>query len=102
MVRIVHVFQELWLLIQGLIKAGLVLIWAVLLLFVIVYMMAILMTEIVGHACGTDHYPVWEFPECLDLFGTMPRSIFTVFRLVTLDGWSAVVLPVIEGKGFMA
>ncbi|MFN3826144.1 MAG: ion transporter [Micavibrio sp.] len=48
-------------------------------LLIIYYVAAVLATHVFGHS----HDPVLE-----DLFGTVGRSMFTLFQLMTLEGWS--------------
>ena len=53
-------------------------------LFVMVYIAAVMATKLFGDA----------FPE---IFGTLTKSLFSMFQLVTLEGWtSEIVRPVME------
>ena len=52
------------------------------------------MRIIVGSSCATE-YP--EFEGCQALFGSVVRSIYTFFQVLTLESWSMVVArPVLE------
>lgn len=48
--KVLRAFQELWLLVHGLIEALAVLGWVVVLLGLIIYVAALFMTFVVGHA----------------------------------------------------
>merc|ERR1719326_482966 len=59
------------------------------------------MTYVVGQECGEGEVYAF-FPECDDMFGSMPKSMFTLFQLVTLESWAmAVARPVVYGKPWL-
>eukprot|EP00746_Dinoflagellata_sp_MGD_P147712 gnl/MRDRNA2_/MRDRNA2_80038_c0_seq1.p1 gnl/MRDRNA2_/MRDRNA2_80038_c0~~gnl/MRDRNA2_/MRDRNA2_80038_c0_seq1.p1 ORF type:complete len:553 (+),score=95.79 gnl/MRDRNA2_/MRDRNA2_80038_c0_seq1:146-1804(+) len=100
LIKVMKIFKELWLLFHGLFKALSVLIWVVVLLFMVIYIVALVMTTNIGHECGGGGFEVWD--QCYELFGSMPRSMYTLFQVMTLESWSmAVARPVLEEKPYM-
>merc|ERR1719420_611805 len=66
-------------------------------MFIVLYCSAIFMTEVVGRNCD-EEYSV-SFPDCGDMFSTVPRSMYTLFQVLTLESWSmAIVRPVLTKK----
>lgn len=101
LIKVLRVFQELWLLVHGLISAISVLVWVMVLLVMILYVGALVVTNMVGKECDEgdtfDH-----FVDCYVMYGTMPRSMYTLFQVMTLESWSmAVARPVLEEKPYM-
>lgn len=99
--RLVHFVQPLWQLVHGMVKASSVIVWVMLLLFVLIYIFAVFATNVVGNACreGEDYA---DFPDCYVMFGNLPRSMYTLFQILTLESWSmAVARPVLEEKPWM-
>merc|ERR1719395_277072 len=54
------------------------------------------MTEMVGQSC--DEGETWEsWSDCEHMFGSMIRSMYTLFQVTSLESWSmAVARPIIE------
>eukprot|EP00746_Dinoflagellata_sp_MGD_P097890 gnl/MRDRNA2_/MRDRNA2_39325_c0_seq2.p1 gnl/MRDRNA2_/MRDRNA2_39325_c0~~gnl/MRDRNA2_/MRDRNA2_39325_c0_seq2.p1 ORF type:complete len:669 (+),score=151.13 gnl/MRDRNA2_/MRDRNA2_39325_c0_seq2:204-2009(+) len=93
MVKLLRAFQELWLLIHGLVQALRVLVWVILLLLLLIYVGAILLTNTVGWNCDEPEYQ--DFEQCFMLYGTLLRSMLTLFEVVTAGPWD-VARPVFE------
>jgi voltage-gated sodium channel len=101
-IRVLRFFHELWLLVNGLINALSLLSWVFLLMFIILYMGALVMRQAVGHECGPGE-SFGDWANCESMFGTMPRSMYTLFQVITLESWSmAVVRPIYEVKAWLA
>jgi len=93
-IRLLRIFKELWLLVNGFIHALRVLGWLVVLLLLILYCGAVLTTAMIGEHCDEDYV---SFERCKDTFGGVLLSMFTLFQVLTLEGWAmSVVRPVIE------
>lgn len=95
-VRLLRLFQELWLIVSGLINSMRTLAWVALLLSMLIYVLGIFLTVTVGQAKDKNGDPLYmdvqtpdgdEWPFEL-LFGTVPRSMLTLFQVVTLDSWA--------------
>lgn len=84
LLRLLRFLKELWLLVIGLLDAMRSLVWAWTLIGLIIYVFAILMTRSVGH----PHRAASPFID--ELFGTVPKSMFTLFTVMTLEDWPAV------------
>merc|ERR1719386_640118 len=111
-------FKEMWLIVEGLIRSFRALTWVVFLLTLTLYVCAILATmslEIMGDPTedSQSNLPraMRKFPSELDrqldlmfpwtkeaqqeYFGTVPRSAFTLFQVMTLDHWAThIVRPI--------
>mmetsp|Transcript_35360 Transcript_35360/g.101685 ORF Transcript_35360/g.101685 Transcript_35360/m.101685 type:complete len:582 (-) Transcript_35360:140-1885(-) len=89
LVRLFKIFKELWLVANGLINAMKTLLWVCVMIFIVCYIAGIFTTLWIGHndsiydpyfrKTGWDHEIY---------FATVPRSLFTLFQVVTLDQWS--------------
>mmetsp|Transcript_3069 Transcript_3069/g.6901 ORF Transcript_3069/g.6901 Transcript_3069/m.6901 type:complete len:464 (-) Transcript_3069:130-1521(-) len=89
LVRSWSVFKELWLLVGGLVTSIKALGWVFMVLVLILYVCAIFITTEVGqhdeYSTGPSYDgEVWPHGE---YFGTVPRSMLTLFQVITLDGW---------------
>lgn len=96
--------DELRLLLQSLKDSMQTLFWTVVLLVVVLYIAAVILTQQIGHnveiygnyrklSGGWDHE---------ELFGTVGRSMFTLMQVMTLDSWlSKVVRHVAVNQWYM-
>lgn len=89
LVRVFPAFRELWLLVGGLINSIKALGWVGIVLACVLYVCSIFVTTEVGQNTLFESGPsydgeVWPYRE---YFGTVPRSMFTLFQVMTLDGW---------------
>merc|ERR1712137_248481 len=69
-------FKELSLMVQGLLGGLSTLFWAIVLYTGFVYTLAVLLTQVIS----LNNIEVLSAEECESLFGTVPRSMWTVFR----------------------
>lgn len=89
---------------KGLMQATKVLLWLSLVMFIFLYMCAIVATHVVGHNDRLyDAYFVtsggWDHEV---YFATVPRSLFTLFQVFTRDNWSdGVVRHVVAEQPLM-
>lgn len=91
LVRMFPFFRELWLLIGGLVNSLKALGWVCLVLVLVLYVCSVVVTTEIGQ--NDDIYgdgpsydgEVWPHKE---YFGSVWRSMFTLFQITTLDGWS--------------
>merc|ERR1719181_873486 len=89
-VRLLRLFQELWLIVSGLLNSMRTLGWVALLLAMFIYVPAIYLTVAIGQnpqyeAIETMDGQPWPYTK---LFGRVPRSMLTLFQVVTLDSWA--------------
>jgi hypothetical protein len=99
-VRLLKMFQELWLIVSGLLNSMRTLGWVALLLGMFIYVPAIYLTVQIGQN------PAYEEVETLEgkpwpskiYFGSVPRSMLTLFQVVTLDSWADdIARPAMKG-----
>ena len=82
--RLVKNVPKLRFIIESLLKAIPSIGWIVALLLMIFYVFAVLGTNLYG-----DQFPVW--------FGTLGKSMFTLFQIMTLESWSSgIARPVMS------
>jgi len=89
LVRLFRIFKELWLVANGLINSMKTLLWVCIMILIVCYIGGIYATLQIGHndelynkyfrETGWDHETY---------FATVPRSLFTLFQVVTLDQWA--------------
>jgi len=91
LIRLLKVFKELWLVVSGLIESMKTLGWVSVLLILFIYVCGIFMTMQVGHNADMyENYKLlsggWDHEE---YFGTVARSMYSLFQVVTLESWSS-------------
>ncbi|KAF4677932.1 hypothetical protein FOL47_008036 [Perkinsus chesapeaki] len=105
--RLVHLlrsFKELWLIINGLLDSLKTLGWVSLLLLLVLYVCGIFTTIQIGQDINTyEKYRVssggWDHKE---YFGTVLRSMYTLFQIVTLENWAdGIVRHVVSNEPLM-
>lgn len=83
-IRGIRMFRELWMIIQGLLDSLRTMGWVALLLFMIVYCVAVLITTTVGHS----EYVRLNWKSSQQYVGTVFRSMWTIIQVVTFDNWA--------------
>lgn len=94
MVKILRYFRELWMLIMGIFDAMKTLFWAWCLIILVIYVWAIFSTRMIGkpHVDDSEDIAFW--------FGSVPLSMFTLFMVVTLEGWPDVCRECMRYEGW--
>lgn len=87
--RLLRFFKELWLLVGGMFDAVRTLSWAWLLIFLMIYIPAIFATRMFGKPHEDDSFLVAQF-------GTLPRSMYTLFQVMTGEGWADIARRVMK------
>lgn len=85
LMKLMRMFRELWLIVNGFLKAIRLLSFALLLLACVIYVSAIFMTMSVGHVCDTQFA---EWSACHEYWGNVPSSMFSLFQVTTTDLWN--------------
>jgi len=89
--RIMPMFKDLWMLVQGILTCSSLLVWVILIGACVHYTFAVAVLELVAKD------PKFEDDEPVqDLFGTLARSMFTLFQIFTFDSWSSKVRPIVQ------
>lgn len=96
LVKLLRQFKELYLLVNGMMEACKTLAWVACLLLVILYVIGIIFTILIGQ--NTDpaltYTGTWTKQ---DYWGSVPRSMFTLFQITTGDSWgSRIARPIIR------
>eukprot|EP00746_Dinoflagellata_sp_MGD_P144206 gnl/MRDRNA2_/MRDRNA2_76954_c0_seq1.p1 gnl/MRDRNA2_/MRDRNA2_76954_c0~~gnl/MRDRNA2_/MRDRNA2_76954_c0_seq1.p1 ORF type:complete len:596 (-),score=109.31 gnl/MRDRNA2_/MRDRNA2_76954_c0_seq1:565-2262(-) len=103
--RVLRRFKELWLILHGIVQSVKTIAWVSMLLLVFLYISAILCAIMIGKSQdypGYDEGPVEDWPSVKDFnvyqrFGTMLRSMFTLFQMAILtDDWDIVCRALLE------
>jgi len=81
--RLLRFLHELLLLLKGIVGAMKALVWSMILLLMALYITAIFMTKLIGHKL--KHHEKAQL-----YFGSMFKSMFTLFQIATLEGWNEV------------
>jgi len=92
--RLFRFLRELLLLAQGIYGAMKALGWSIVLVFMTLYTCSIITTRLIGRDAGgldTDEY-------IQEMFGSVYRSLFTLFQLMTLEGWADVARECARGQ----
>lgn len=97
-IRGIRMFRELWMIIQGLLDSLRTMGWVALLLFIIVYCVAVVITTVVGHSEHAKER--WVSSQIY--VGTVYRSMWTILQVITLDNWATdIVRPMSEVSPWM-
>ncbi|KAF4718719.1 hypothetical protein FOZ63_000099 [Perkinsus olseni] len=104
-VRLLRMFKELWLIVEGLVHSVRTLAWVAVFLVCLIYVCAIFLTMQVGHNheayLGALSYDGTEWAYST-YFGTVPRSMLTLWQVITLDNWAdGIVRHVIHQQPLM-
>lgn len=94
LIRLLSLFKELWLVAQGLFESAKTLCWVALMIIIFLYICAIFTTLVIGKDDELyDPYFIesggWDHEE---YFATVPRSMFTLFQIVTFESWAERVV----------
>eukprot|EP00415_Alexandrium_ostenfeldii_P004385 UN4385 len=97
-IRLMPFFKELWVLIAGLMNSVRPLLWSFAIALILLYVFAVAATELIGRR------EVFQDDEhALVRFGNLPRAMFTMFQLMTLDSWGMdIARPVMQKDGLLA
>jgi len=92
-IRGIRMFRELWMIIQGLLDSLRTMGWVALLLLMIVYCVAVLITTTVGHS----EYVRQNWRQSQQYVGTVYRTMWTIIQVITFDNWATdIVRPMSE------
>lgn len=106
-VRLLHSVPELVMVVEGIMGSLKSVFWIILLLLCLLYAVGILCVEVVGAKDGP--YGGWDMDEMIIesiyddfnsylYFGTLSRAMMSLFSIVLLADWAAVVRPVWEAQ----
>lgn len=107
LLRLISMFKELRVLVEGLRKSVGTICWVILLIFIACFIVATILTELIGKNdeafLGPNSRVPQEFPDFDHRisFGSIPRSMISLTFIFLVDGWSDLVLPVTTVMGYM-
>jgi hypothetical protein len=92
MLRLMTQFKTLWLLVNGLINSFMTIIWTLVLLGILIYIFSIFGLEVIqaDQSRNEEYNLVVE-----DSFGSLFKTVLTLFQFVTLDSIGGVYRPII-------
>ncbi|CAJ1372073.1 unnamed protein product [Effrenium voratum] len=92
LLQVLRRFRNLWLLVQGFAESVSTLQWVFLMLCLIMYTFAVCLRLAVD--CR-GHFAEWA--DCDQFFGTIPKTMYTLVQVVTLESWNMTVgRPLVE------
>eukprot|EP00919_Chromeraceae_sp_WS-2016_P023196 GHVR01055153.1.p1 GENE.GHVR01055153.1~~GHVR01055153.1.p1 ORF type:complete len:294 (+),score=82.16 GHVR01055153.1:576-1457(+) len=84
-------FRELWLLVSAFGNSLFVLFWGVIIAVILCLLFGVFTTTVV-----VRNWKEFELTKATDYWGTLKLSVASLFRILTLDDWYALVSPVTE------
>lgn len=99
--QLTKILRELWLIMAGMLDTLKTVVWVMLLLLLVLWVFAVTLTITVNDGTEFNYSPfVWDKE---DLWGTVPKALFTLIQVLTNDNWSGhVVWPLVEANvGFL-
>jgi len=101
-IRLFKTFPKLRLLIRGLLESISDIKWIAVLLMIIIYIFAITFTYMIGHEAKDGDWGE-DSEELILYFGSVGRSMFTLFQMMTMDDWNSLDNTIVSepGKGYL-
>lgn len=96
-VRLLPQFKEMWMLVRGVKDSTKVLFWSYVMTAFILYIFAIAGVEMIGYNSAFVDDPMVE-----EYFGNVPKAMFTLFQVMTLDSWTQVARPIVHERPYLA
>ncbi|CAK9067555.1 unnamed protein product [Durusdinium trenchii] len=87
LLQVLRRFRNLWLMVRGLIESVSTLNWVILMLCLVMYIFAVFLRLAVD--CK-GLFADWD-PECDQYFGTIPKIMYTLVQVLTLESWAMTV-----------
>ena len=99
LVRLVKFFQPLYTMAQGIVIALQGMMWVFVIIFMVLYSFAIVTTKLIGQKTQNEANDNIS-PEMAELFATVPKSMYTLFEMISL--WSLTrMVPVMNQVGWL-
>jgi len=74
-----------------------VLFWSYVMTAFILYIFAIAGVEMIGYNSAFEGDPIVD-----EYFGNVPKAMFTLFQIMTLDSWTQVARPIVHERSYLA
>ena len=89
-IRLLGMFERLSTLVSAFIGALIQVMWVGILILILIYIFAVL-----GHGFFANNPKLYANPDYdQELFANMPRTLLTLFQLMTMDDWANMMRPV--------
>lgn len=97
LLRVFRMFRELYVICVGLIEAVKSITWVAVILVLVVYINAIFLTQMIGGSpqMVLDLAETAEELDAIARFGTLFRSMWTLFELSTMENWTDIARPLL-------
>lgn len=109
LVKVLRIFRELWLILVGMAQSMKVIMWSSLLMFFVTFAASIVATQLIGretpnYGFSTDEAELEELAlewNNYEYFGTIPRSMVTLFNMGTGLEWLEIIRPLQEKQPYL-
>jgi len=95
--RLIRLCKGLYLIVQGFVNSIGALFWVTVLLGIALYTSSIYLTTLVGHNVEYDMMYEPGYFDRTRLYGSIARTQLSLFQILTLDSWTSIVRPIVEG-----
>lgn len=109
LLRLLRAFKELQLVVNGLLMSVKTVSWVGLLLFLLFYAFGVVITHNIGKGTEEDarRHDMWDYTygtefDRIKFWGSVLRSMLTLFLISTLEGWEDVTRPIVEARPYYA
>lgn len=86
--RMLTMFKDLWFIVQSFLLCLGPLLWITIFILVVIYLWSLGSVNLIGNNS--------EFAEVQNYFGSTSRAMVTLFRIMTLDQWYEILIPVFQ------
>lgn len=102
--RLLMKFREFWMLIRGLLSSAGIMLYTIFTLIIIIYVFSSMAIELITfHHLAVGNQADPSFVQHVDdYFATLPDTMLTLLRFVTLDDMHSIYRPLIEQDGTLA
>lgn len=100
LLRLFKMFEDLHIIISSFAASLKSIFWVAILVFLGMFICSILTTQLIGQNSYFADVKI-EGDDITTRFGTVPKSMFSLFELLLLEGWNAVGRPLIQRSPFM-
>lgn len=94
--RLLRVLGGLWKLVRGILNAAWTLVWTWVLLAIVIYIFSIVSTRLIGQAADPGNGEINKW------FGSVIRSMLTLFQATTTEGWADIAREVMKTQPWSA
>jgi len=97
--RIFHAFRKLRILVRGMLESVEIVSWIGVLVLIVIFISSIVTTTVIGQ--NVSDFPPEDQADIEEFWGSIGKSMFTLFQFLTMDGWSGVYYQVTRTMPWM-